>query len=563
VHLQLFCSLVGLGRDVPGVGVRSDLPVWKSLCPDPNLVLRWTDGLAAPAPAESEHLAAQRRLRLSPALSLSYTEPLTIVRGDGAYLYDESGRGWLDLVNNVAHVGHCHPRVVAAAGAQQAALNTNTRYLHGLVVEYARRLAETLPDPLTVCFFTNSGSEANDLALRLAYAHTRSREMFVLDHAYHGNLTSLVDVSPYKFRGPGGWPTPPHTHVVPLACAFRGRLGVQGAGPYLTELERMLEVLARQGKRPAALLAEAIPGTAGQVVLEPGFLAGAYSRVRAAGGLVIADEVQTGFGRVGDAFWAFQPGSSVGRSSVGSGAVGSNSVGSGAGGSGSVGRGSGNGGQADNGQAGSGTTGGSPAGSSSAGSSSAGSSPAGSSPAGSSSAGSSSAGRGAAGAAMGLVPDIVTMGKPIGNGHPIGAVVTTAEVAHSFLTGMEYFNTFGGNPVSAAVGLAVLDVIADEGLQRHAGAVGGSMMAGLREVGARHAAIGDVRGRGLFLGVELVATATQTTAVVEAVKRRGILLSSDGPDHNVLKIKPPMVISAADGARVVAAIDEAVGEVLG
>ena len=476
VHFQLLTDLVGLGVDVPGVARRSELGVWRSLSPDPNLLLRLPSGLAATTPLTSAQITTRRTVAMSAALSLSYREPLHIVAAHGARLVDADGREWLDLVNNVAHVGHAHPRVVAAAAAQQARLNTNTRYLHQAVTDYAQRLAATLPDPLNVCFFVNSGSEANDLALRLASAHTGSRELLVLDHAYHGNLSSLVEISPYKFNGPGGRGPGAHTHVVPIPDPYRGMH--RGTGPavthrYLSELEAVLTGLA--GRRPAGLIAEPIPGTGGQVVLAPGFLRAAFDRIRAAGGVAIADEVQTGFGRVGSAFWAFER--------------------------------------------------------------------------------------------EGALPDIVTMGKPIGNGHPIGAVVTTPEVAASFLTGMEYFNTFGGNPVSASIGIAVLDVIEDERLQQRAARLGDRLLAGLREVAGRHPVVGDVRGAGLFLGVELVrdrdtrepdpATAS---ALVEGLKRRGILISSDGPDHNVLKIKPPMVLTEADCEAVVVAIDAALIE---
>jgi 4-aminobutyrate aminotransferase-like enzyme/Ser/Thr protein kinase RdoA (MazF antagonist) len=478
VHFQLLTDLAGLGLDVPGVARRSELGVWRSLAPDPNLVLRLPSGLAAVPPLPTEQLAARRAVSMSAALSLSYARPLQIVAGRGARLIDAGGRSWLDLVNNVAHVGHAHPRVVAAAAAQQAVLNTNTRYLHQAVTDYAQRLTATLPDPLTVCFFVNSGSEATDLALRLAYAHTGSRELLVLDHAYHGNLSSLIEISPYKFDGPGGHGPGEHTHVLPLPDPYRGRR--RGTGPdlaagYLADLDAALDGLGAAGQRPAGLIAEAIPGTAGQVMLAPGFLAAAFERVRTAGGVAIADEVQTGFGRVGSAFWAFELDAAR--------------------------------------------------------------------------------------------PDIVTMGKPIGNGHPIGAVVTTPQVAVSFLTGMEYFNTFGGNPVSATIGLAVLDVIADERLQQRAARLGARLLAGLRGLADRHPAIGDVRGAGLFLGVELVRDRDSrqpdpvaAAAAVQGLKRRGILISSDGPDHNVLKLKPPMVLDEADCDAVVAALDAALAE---
>jgi len=475
LHLQLLTDLLGLGADVPGVAARSELAVWESVSPDPNLLLGVPEGLRAPTPRAAPEIARERAQHLSPALSLSYREPLHVVRGSGAYLYDAEGRGWLDLVNNVAHVGHCHPRVVAAAAEQSQLLNTNTRYLHDAVTTYARRLAATMPDPLSVVFLVNSGSEANDLALRLAYAHTGARDVLVLDHAYHGHLTSIIDISPYKFDGPGGRGRPDRTHVVPMPDPYRG-VHAADAAAYLAAVDGLLDGLAATSRRPAAFFAEAIPGTAGQVVLADGFLGGAYERVRAAGGICVADEVQTGFGRVGSAWWAFE--------------------------------------------------------------------------------------------LHGVVPDVVTLGKPIGNGHPMGAVVTTPQVARSFLTGMEYFNTFGGNPVSARVGQAVLDVVVDERLRAHAGRLGRRLLGDLRAVGERHPLVGDVRGAGLFLGVELVTDRTARTpagaaaaAVVEAVKRRGVLLSSDGPDHNVLKIKPPMVLSDADGDLLVRALDEALTEV--
>ncbi len=296
---------------------------------------------------------------MSQALSLAYREPLHIVRGRGAYLYDADGRAYLDLVNNVAHVGHCHPRVVEAGARQMAELNTNTRYLHGSVIDYARALAATLPDPLHVCFFVNSGSEANDLALRLAAAHTGREDVVVLDHAYHGHLRSQIALSPYKFNGAGGTGRPRRTHVAALPTA-----------------PDALESLHAQIDAPAAFFAESLQGCGGQIVYPAGYLTAAFEAVRAAGGVCVADEVQVGFGRIGEHFWGFE--------------------------------------------------------------------------------------------LDGVVPDIVTLGKPIGNGHPLGAVVTTPEIAASFVTGMEYFNTFGGNPVSAEIGLAVLDVIADERLQAHA-----------------------------------------------------------------------------------------------
>lgn len=454
-HLGLRLLTHLLGADT-GIAPAEEADLWMSVSIDPNLLLGRPDAGAARPRKDAAVLAARRRTTFSRALSLAYREPLHIVRGEGAYLYDASGRRWLDLVNNVCHVGHCHPRVVEAAHRQTARLNTNTRYLHESVVEYARRLVELLPDPLRVCFFVNSGSEANDLALRLAMAHTGAQDVLVLDHAYHGHLTSQIALSPYKFNRRGGRGRPGTTHVCELPDPYRGRLPAE---QYAASVAERISALAAQGRRPAAYFAESLQSCGGQIVYPDGYLRDAFAHVRRAGGVCVADEVQVGLGRVGRRFWGFE--------------------------------------------------------------------------------------------LQDVVPDIVTLGKPLGNGHPLAAVVTTPEVARSFETGMEYFNTFGGNPVSAEVGLAVLDVIRDERLQARARHRGDRLLDGLRRLQDRHPLIGDVRGEGLFIGVELSlddrepATA-QAAAVKEAVKARGVLISTDGPDDNVLKIKPPLVLTEAD-----------------
>jgi 4-aminobutyrate aminotransferase-like enzyme/Ser/Thr protein kinase RdoA (MazF antagonist) len=449
LHLQLLTTDLGAGCAVHGVGTLAERDLWESVSPDPNLLLGIPGGVRAEPPRASADVLGARRTSLSRALSISYAEPLRIVRGAGAHLYDEHGTEYLDLVNNVCHVGHAHPRVVRAAAEQMARLNTNTRYLHDLLVTYARRLAATLPDPLGVVFLVNSGSEANDLALRLARAHTGRRDVLVLDHAYHGNLSSLIEISPYKFAGPGGTGRPAHVHVCSLPRSAADADDVRRAA---------------EGTAPAAFIAESLPGVAGQIVLPDGYLEAAYAHARAAGAVCIADEIQVGFGRVGSAFWGFELG--------------------------------------------------------------------------------------------GVVPDVVTLGKPIGNGHPIGAVVTTPQIARSFETGMEYFNTFGGNPVSCAAALAVLDVIADERLQAHAARLGARIVEGLRELARRHPQVRDVRGAGLFIGVEL-RSGEEAAAVVEHARRDRVLLSTDGPERNVIKIKPPMVIGDEDAERLLRTLDAA------
>jgi 4-aminobutyrate aminotransferase-like enzyme/Ser/Thr protein kinase RdoA (MazF antagonist) len=477
LHLQLIVDLLGYVGDFPGVARSSERAMWLSLSPDPNLLLQLAEGCrAAERPAGDVRRARQERI--GPSLSIAYREPLTIVRGSMQYLYDETGRAYLDGVNNVAHVGHCHPRVVAALRDQAAVLNTNTRYLHPALTRYAERLVRHLPSPLRVCYFVCSGSEANELALRLARAHTGRRDVIVVDHAYHGNTTTLVELSPYKFDGPGGAGAPAHVHKVIMPDPYRGPYpgySTAAGARYSALVGETVAALAASGRPAGTFIAEAISSGGGQVEPPAGYLSEAYRHVRAAGGLCIADEVQIGFGRMGSHFWGFET--------------------------------------------------------------------------------------------QDVVPDIVTMGKPIGNGHPLGAVVTTPEIAASFANGMEYFNTFGGNAVSCAVGLAVLDVIEEEGLQESARTVGDRLIQGLRGLGERHALIGDVRGRGLFLGVELVldrvtraSAPRHATYVVERMKDRGILLSTEGPLHTVIKMKPPLAFGAADADCVLTQLDDVLGE---
>jgi 4-aminobutyrate aminotransferase-like enzyme/Ser/Thr protein kinase RdoA (MazF antagonist) len=476
LHFQIITDLLDADTDFHGVAPPSGRAIWRSLSPDPALILRLPAALSGPSGRDRAALLAARRQHVGRSLSLSYRQPLKIVRGAGQFLYDDEGRAYLDGVNNVCHVGHCHPRVVQAGAAQMAVLNTNTRYLHDHLVDYAERLTATLPEPLRVCFFVNSGSEANDLALRLARTYTHQRDMIVINVAYHGHLTSLIEISPYKHDGPGGGGTPTHVHKVVMPDPYRGPYQGAATGPrYAAHVAEAVARIEQQGRGVAAFIAESLLGCGGQIVLPAGYLAEAYRHVRAAGGLCIADEVQVGFGRVGTHFWGFET--------------------------------------------------------------------------------------------QGVVPDIVTLGKPIGNGHPLAAVVTTPAIADAFANGMEYFNTFGGNPVSCAIGLAVLDVIRDEGLQAHALQVGNWLMEGLRGLAERSPLIGDVRGLALFIGVELVLDrGTKTPAgehaayIANRLRDHGILISTDGPDHNVLKLKPPLVFTAADAERLVATLEQVLNE---
>jgi 4-aminobutyrate aminotransferase-like enzyme/Ser/Thr protein kinase RdoA (MazF antagonist) len=413
---------------------------------------------------EIEQDLAERRRLLGTNLSLSYAKPLKIVRGRGQYLYDDAGRAFLDVYNNVPLVGHSHPRVVAAVQNQIALLNTNTRYLHDNILRYADRLTKLMPDPLQVCYFVNSGTEANDLALRLARAHTGREDVIVQEHAYHGHSPTMIEMSPSKFNGPGGSGRRAWVHVVPMADDYRGqyRHGEPELGrKYAEYVSRALEECESEGRQVAAFIAEPLPSVAGQIVFPASYLEKVYERVRAAGGVCIADEVQVGFGRLGTHFWGFET--------------------------------------------------------------------------------------------QGVVPDIVVLGKPIGNAFPLAAVVTRREIADSFANGMEFFSTFGGNPVACAAGLAVLEVVEEQKLQSNALRVGEFWMGTLHTLQNEFALIGDVRGSGLFLGIDLVnsresrepATA-QASYVVNQLRELGILAGTDGPGRNVIKLRPPLIFSEED-----------------
>ncbi len=463
LHFQIIRDLLDLDCDFPGVAAAGQREVFTAISPDPNLILQ----LPIPAARTKEETLAGRREHLGGNLSISYDEPLEIVRGWKQFLYDDTGRAFLDVYNNVPLVGHSHPRVVEAVQKQIAVLNTNTRYLHDNIVLYAERLTAKLP--LKVCYFLNSASEANELALRLARAHTGREDIIVLDAAYHGNTTTLIDISPYKFNGPGGKGKKPWVHVAPLPNDYRGlykRDDPQAGSKYAWHVSEILD-----HDRPAAFIAESLPSVGGQIVFPPGYLKDVYKSVREAGGVCIADEVQVGFGRLGKCFFGFEM--------------------------------------------------------------------------------------------QGVMPDIVVLGKPIGNGFPLAAVITSAEIAASFDNGMEFFSTFGGNPVACAAGLAVLDVLEEEGLQENALSVGDYWLRGLRSI--QHELIGDVRGSGLFLGVELVRdrvtlepASSEAARVVNRLRERGILAGTDGPHHNVIKLRPPLCFARQDADRFVGILEEVI-----
>ena len=476
VHVQVITDMLDVPCNVDGVVRPSQRAVWRSLCPDPNLLL----GIPAdrlPQHRSRASIAAARAAHTGRNLGVSYdADPLNARRGWMQYLFDGEGRRYIDAYNNVAHVGHAHPRVVRAVSEQLSVLNTNTRYLQEPFVAYAEALVATFPEPLRVCFFTASGSEANELALRLARAHTGQRDLIVMDAAYHGHTTTLIDISPYKHAGPGGSGAPDWVHTSPIPDTYRVRdvSGDPGAW-FAARVGEVIDRVRADGRGLCGYIAETCPSVGGQIMLPDGFLRDVYARVRGAGGVCIADEVQTGFGRIGTHFWAFE--------------------------------------------------------------------------------------------AHGVVPDIVVLGKPIANGFPMGAVVTTRAIADRFANGMEFFSTFGGSTAACVAAMATLRVTQDEGLQRNALVVGERLLAGLRLLAAEHPLVGDVRGSGLFLGVELVRdretrvpAAGEARWVVNRMRALGVLAGTDGRYHNVIKLRGPMSLSLADADRVVALLSQSLRE---
>lgn len=478
LHFQIVLDLLDQSTDFPGVAFASQRDVFTSISPNPNLILGIPESCFPPSEISAHAALAKRKELLGPNLSVSYDHPLKIVRGWRQCLYDETGRAYLDVYNNVPLVGHSHPRIVVAVQQQLALLNTNTRYLHDNILQYADRLTALLPSPLKISYFLNSGSEANELALRLARTHTGREDIIVLEHAYHGHTNTLIDISPYKFSGPGGRGRKPWVHIAPIPDDYRGphRRGEPNLGKkYASTVAGIIEQLKKGGRAAAAFIAETLPSVAGQIVFPPGYLAQVYEHVRASGGVCVADEVQVGFARLGTHFWGFET--------------------------------------------------------------------------------------------QNVIPDILVLGKPIANGFPLAAVVTTPEIAASFNNGMEFFSTFGGNPVACAAGLAVLDVLRDENLQQNALQVGSRWITQLRELQNRHGLVGDVRGSGLFLGLDLVKDRTtrapgaqQASYVVNRLRDCGILAGTDGPHHNVIKLRPPLIFSNSDADLFTSTLDRILRE---
>ena len=419
--------------------------------------------------AATAALVERRKALLGSAYRLFYAEPVHVVRGEGVWLYDADGQRYLDMYNNVPHVGHCHPHVVEALTRQIGILNTHTRYLHDNVLNLAERLTGKLPAALDIAMFSCTGSEANELALRIARACTGGTGLIVTDSAYHGNTKAIYEISTEDIPADE---VPDYVVTVPTPDVYRGRYRNEDAAEkYAEHVSIALDTLQERGIKPAAMIVDTIFSSGGVIATPSKYLQDAATRVRAAGGLFVADEVQPGFGRTGHNFWGFE---------------------------------------IDD-----------------------------------------------------LVPDIVTMGKPMGNGHPLAATVTRRDLIDGFSRHAHYFNTFGGNPVSCAAGLAVLDVIEKEKLQQNALTVGRYLNEGLADLSARYDCIGDVRGDGLFKAVEFVTDRKERRAdkkiapsLVNALRNRGVLTGTTGVDNNILKLRPPMVFSKANADQFLQTFDD-------
>ena len=428
-------------------------------------------GAISPGGASVEGLIERRRRVLGAAISpLSYDRPLHLVEGRGAWMTDADGRTYLDAYNNVPVVGHCHPHVVEAIARQAATLNTNTRYLHRSALDLAERLIATMPDGLDTVMFVNSGTEANDLAWRLATTVTGAAGGLVTEFAYHGVTAVVADLSPEEWRGSS---TPDHVATLPAPDGYRGRF--RNGEPrwierYSACVDDAITVLGERGIRPAAMLIDTGFTSDGIFAPPPAYLQDVVWRWRESGGLFVADEVQVGYGRTGSHMWGFE--------------------------------------------------------------------------------------------VHGVTPDVVTLGKPMGNGHPVAAVVTRTDIVDRFARKTEWFSTFGGNPVACEAGLAVLDVIERENLVANAAAVGSQLVSGLRALSERHPLIGDVRSLGLLIGLELVRdrdarepAIEETERVQNAMRERGVLVGTTGRDGNVLKIRPPLIISGSEADLIVDSLD--------
>ena len=421
--------------------------------------------------SESPDQVIQRRHKhISPILSLSYDEPIHMIGSAFQYMYDAEGNTYLDAYNNIPHVGYSHPKVVSSGQKQIAKLNTNSRYLYNELADYAEQILAKFPSSLTKIYFVNSGSAATDLAIRMAKNHTNLQGVMVMEHGYHGHTQSAIDISDYKFNNPKGQGQKDYILKTTIPDTYRGQYTENDGSAGKLYAKDAISQVENSETSISAFITEPIVGCGGQVPLAKGYLKALYPAIRKQGGVCISDEVQTGFGRLGDYFWGFE--------------------------------------------------------------------------------------------SHDVIPDMVIIGKPMANGHPMGAVVCTNEIAESFGEGVEFFSSFGGNPVSCVMASAVLNVIEDEKLQENAKIVGAYYKSLFESLQSKYDCIGDVRGNGLFLGIEIITgnRLEPNTKLASLIKNRlrekHILISTDGPFDSVIKTKPPLCFTKDNALLVVTEIEK-------
>ena len=479
LHFQLALMTEGIEADWPGVGDPDEMYLWHGICPNPAALLNLPDKMTHYSPTNKKETLRERREYFGRNLSITYENPVMLVRGWKHHMFDEWGRPYLDAYNNVPHVGHAHPRIQRIVTNQIGRINTNTRYLHPAQTAFAKKILSKLPSKLDTCFFVNSGSEANELALRLVRAHTGLNGIVTLDHGYYGNTTGAVDMSAYKFNAEGGVGQADWVELIDLPDDYRGRFkrGDSNRGEKFADLvTSAISNLISKQIGLGGFIAETFPSVAGQIIPPEGYLKNIYQHIREAGGLCVADEVQTGLGRLGEHYFGFEQ--------------------------------------------------------------------------------------------QEVEPDIVVLGKPIGNGHPIGVVITSKEIAASFAKGPEFFSTFGGSTLSCLIGREVLEIIDEEQLQKNASIMGKKLLTGLKEMQNKFSQIGDVRGMGLFCGVDLVKdrdSLEEDHELCSYIKNRmrdyRILMGSEGPKDNILKIRPPLTIDEEGIDMILFYLEKILGEI--
>ena len=472
VHFQLALTTDGMEADWPGVADPDDLRFWNAVCPNPAALLNLKNLDCLYQPSSKKEVMNDRLKHFGGNLSVSYNDPILVSRAWKHHIFDEWGRPYLDAYNNVPHVGHSHPRINQVALDQLNKVNSNTRYLHPLQSMFAKKISSKLPNDLEVCYFVNSGSEANELALRLARAHSGKKGIITPDEGYFGNTTGALSISAYKFKKPNGVGQADWVEIIEVPDDYRGSFKKNDpdrAIKFANLIDGAIEKLNTKGIGLSAFIMETFPSVGGQIIPPQGYLEQVYNKIRKQGGVCIADEVQTGLGRLGDYYFGFE--------------------------------------------------------------------------------------------FQNVKPDIVVLGKPLGNGHPIGAVITTQEISESFNNGIEFFSTFGGSNLSCRIGIEVLDIVDEEKFQQNAKTVGYFLISGFTELKKKFDFIGDVRGMGLFIGVEIIGSDGSEDSelcgyIKNKMRENRILIGSDGPKDNVIKIRPPLTIELEDAQMLLTILSE-------